>query len=283
MLVSKSFCAAPWHVFVMVCYASIFCQLAFWLDIVSFHVIICRSNVCFCIAPFRISDRKYSMYWIFMIGAFLRADSVTLNTPHTKGQSDKIIFRTEVLNSSPRTPRSAYFAYLSLLTHLIQIISLLEVCSVHDLCSDWHAPYTGSIAPYTGSIAPYTGSIAPYTGSIAPYTGSIAPYTGSIAPYTGSIAPYTGSIAPYTGSIAPYTGSIAPYTVSIAPYTGSIAPYTGSIAPYTGSIAPYTGSMLPTPWAGEIRWSLLHFGTFIHVFALCNIFMHGWVWHHIPL
>ncbi len=85
---------------------------------------------------------------------------------------------------------------------------------MHELCSDWHASYTVSIAPYTGSIAPYTGSIAPYTVSIAPYTGSIAPYTVSIAPYTGSIAPYTGSIAPYTGSIAPYTGSIAPYSLS---------------------------------------------------------------------
>ncbi len=152
-------------------------------------------------------------------------------------------------------PRSAYFACLSLLTHLIQIISLLEVRSVHELCSDWHAPYTVSIAPYTGSIAPYTGSIAPYTGSIAPYTGSIAPYTGSIAPYTGSIAPYT---------------------VSIAPYTGSIAPYTGSIAPYTGSIAPYSLSR-------EIRWSLLYFWTFIHGFALHDVFTHGRVWHHIPL
>ncbi len=159
-------------------------------------------------------------------------------------------------------PRSAYFACLSLLTHLIQIISLLEVRSVHELCSDWHAPYTGSIAPYTGSIAPYTVSIAPYTVSIAPYTGSIAPYTVSIAPYTVSIAPYTGSIAPYT--------------VSIAPYTGSIAPYTGSIAPYTGSIAPYSLSR-------EIRWSLLYFGTFIHGFALRNVFTHGRVWHHIPL
>ncbi len=39
-------------------------------------------------------------------------------------------------------PRSAYFACLSLLTHLIQIISLLEVCSMHELCSDWHAPYS---------------------------------------------------------------------------------------------------------------------------------------------
>ncbi len=49
----------------------------------------------------------------------------------------------------PPPPRSAYFACLSLLTHLIQIISLLEVRSMHELCSDWHAPYTGSIAPYS--------------------------------------------------------------------------------------------------------------------------------------
>ncbi len=46
-------------------------------------------------------------------------------------------------------PRSAYFACLSLLTHLIKIISLLEVRSMHELCSDWYAPYTGSIAPYS--------------------------------------------------------------------------------------------------------------------------------------
>ncbi len=35
-----------------------------------------------------------------------------------------------------------YFVCLSLLTHLIQIISSLEVRSVHELCSNWHAPYT---------------------------------------------------------------------------------------------------------------------------------------------
>ncbi len=154
-------------------------------------------------------------------------------------------------------PRSAYFACLSLLTHLIQIISLLEVRSVHELCSDWHASYTGSTAPYTGSIAPYTGSIAPYTGSIAPYTVSIAPYTVSIAPYTGSIAPYTGSIAPHTGSIAPRTVSIAPHTVSVAPHTVSVAPHTGSVAPHTGSFAPHTGSIAPhtgsiAPYTGSI-------------------------------
>ncbi len=46
--------------------------------------------------------------------------------------------------------------------------------------------------------------------------------------------------------------------------------------------APYTQCQwLPTPWAGEIRCSLLHFGTFIH--ALHNIFKHRLVWHHIPL
>ncbi len=46
--------------------------------------------------------------------------------------------KPEVLNSSLRAPppRSAYFACLSLLTHLIQIISLLEVRSMHELCSD---------------------------------------------------------------------------------------------------------------------------------------------------
>ncbi len=33
----------------------------------------------------------------------------------------------------PPPPRSAYFA---LLTHLIQIISLLEVRSMHELCTD---------------------------------------------------------------------------------------------------------------------------------------------------
>ncbi len=45
------------------------------------------------------------------------------------------------LRSVP-VPPSAYFACLSLLTHLIQIISSLGVRSVHELCYDWHAPYT---------------------------------------------------------------------------------------------------------------------------------------------
>ncbi len=38
MILSKSFCAAPWL------RLSCFWQIAYWLDMVSFHVIICRSN-----------------------------------------------------------------------------------------------------------------------------------------------------------------------------------------------------------------------------------------------
>ncbi len=54
-----------------------------------------------------------------------------------------------IYTSDSQFPRSAFLACLSLLTHLIQIISSLEVRSVHELCSDWHAPYTVSIAPYS--------------------------------------------------------------------------------------------------------------------------------------
>ncbi len=45
-------------------------------------------------------------------------------------------FSIPVLSPPPPPPRSAYFACLSLLTHLIQIIGLLEVRSMHELCSD---------------------------------------------------------------------------------------------------------------------------------------------------
>ncbi len=50
-----------------------------------------------------------------------------------------------VFNSSPCPPPYIFCMSLSLLTHLFQIISSLEVRSVHELCSDWHAPYTLSI------------------------------------------------------------------------------------------------------------------------------------------
>ncbi len=33
-------------------------------------------------------------------------------------------------------------------------------------------------------------------------------------------------------------------------------------------------SLLPTPWAGKIRWSLIHFGIFTHGFALRSVFTH---------
>ncbi len=39
-------------------------------------------------------------------------------------------------------------------------------------------------------------------------------------------------------------------------------------------------SLLPEQ---EIRWSLLHFGTFSNGFELRNVFTHGRVWHNIPL
>ncbi len=53
---SKSFCAAPW--LCLLCFRP--CQLAFWLDIVSFHILICRS-IAFSSSAFpphiRISDQ----------------------------------------------------------------------------------------------------------------------------------------------------------------------------------------------------------------------------------
>ncbi len=82
------------------------------------------------------------MSWSIVSNAALRSSKTSKN-------KKKLSCSSEVLNSSPRAPRSAYLACLSLLTHLIQIISLLEVPSMHELCSDWHAPYTGSIAPYS--------------------------------------------------------------------------------------------------------------------------------------
>ncbi len=46
---------------------------------------------------------------------------------------------------------------------------------------------------------------------------------------------------------------------------------------------PTQSSLIPYSLSREIRWSLLHFVTFINGFALCNVFTHGRVWHHIPL
>ncbi len=92
-----------------ICYASVFCQLAFSLDIVSFHVIICRS---YCprgsphTSGFLIVNIQHVEYLRFAIGVpptFIRADSVTLNTHHTTGKSDKIIFRpTKIIGTLPR-------------------------------------------------------------------------------------------------------------------------------------------------------------------------------------
>ncbi len=99
-----------------VCYAP-FCQLTFWLDIVSFHVIICRSNTCSSSGfppHIRISDRKYSTCSIGAPPMFFRADSVTLNTRHTTGKSDKIgtlhsiVGRGEIGSKSARLSCGVY-------------------------------------------------------------------------------------------------------------------------------------------------------------------------------
>ncbi len=108
MIVSKSFCAAAAPVF---CCASVFCQLTFGSDMVSFHVIICRSYACFSsgfphTAGFLIINIQHVEYLQFAIRApltFFRADSVTLNTPHTTEKSDKIIFiSTKIIGTLPR-------------------------------------------------------------------------------------------------------------------------------------------------------------------------------------
>ncbi len=59
-------------------------------------------------------------------------------------------FNPAVLNSSPRAP-PLYIFFMSLLVNTPdnQIISSLEVRSMNELCSDWHASYTVSIAPYS--------------------------------------------------------------------------------------------------------------------------------------
>ncbi len=63
---------------------------------------------------------------------------------------EHLVQRFSIPVLAPPPPLSAYLKiYLS--QHLIHIISLLEVRFVHELCSDWHAPYTEFIAPYSMS------------------------------------------------------------------------------------------------------------------------------------
>ncbi len=59
---------------------------------------------------------------------------------------------------------------------------------------------------------------------------------------------------------------------------------------WTIDMLPTQCSLLPSPWAGKIRWCLLHFRTFIHGFTLRSVFTHRQnllekreVWHNIPL
>ncbi len=73
-----------------------------------------------------------------------------------------------------------------------------------------------------------------------------------------------------------------PTQCPLLPTQGPLLPTQGPLLPTQGPLLP-TRSIAPYSLRREIRWSLLHFGTFIHGFALRNVFTHGRVWHHIPL
>ncbi len=80
---------------------------------VSFLVIICSSNACLSSVsppPPRTHTHTHTHTAGFQIEThpeFFRVDSVTLNTPHTSGKSDKMIFRsTEIIRTLPRIVRT---------------------------------------------------------------------------------------------------------------------------------------------------------------------------------
>ncbi len=91
---SKSFCAAK------------------WLCLLCFRPLSARSLIGYCF----VSRDNLKIMCAFVLGVppphirisdaprtFFRADSVTLNTPHTTGKSDKIIFRsTKIIGTLPR-------------------------------------------------------------------------------------------------------------------------------------------------------------------------------------
>ncbi len=70
-----------------------------------------------------------------------------------------ILCSAAVLNSSPSAPAHRCIFCMSLfVTHLIQIIYSLEMRSVHELCSDWHCPYSVhcSLLPEQGNPLKFT-------------------------------------------------------------------------------------------------------------------------------
>ncbi len=144
-------------------------------------------------------------------------------------------------------PRSAYFACLSLLTHLIQIISLLEVRSMHELCSDWHAPYTVSIAPYTGSIASlHRVHCLPTQGPLLPTQGPLLPTQGPLLPTQCPLLPTQGPLLPTQCPLLPTQGPLLPTQGPLLPTQGPLLPTQGPLLPTQCPLLPTQCPLLPT-------------------------------------
>ncbi len=96
-LLSKCFCASPW--LCLVCFRLLSARFLIGYCFVS------RDNLQIIHAFVLGVPPTHQDFW-FAIGVpptFFRADSVTLNTPHTTGRSDKIIFRTtKIIGTLPR-------------------------------------------------------------------------------------------------------------------------------------------------------------------------------------
>ncbi len=157
-------------------------------------------------------------------------------------------------------------------------------CSLHSVHCSLHrvhcSPHRVHCSPHRVHCSPHRVHCSPHRVHCSPHRVHCSlPTQGPLLP------PHTGSIAPHTGSIAPHTGSIAPslHRVHCSPHSVHCSPHSVHCSlPTQGPLLPTQGPLLPTQ-CPNFRWSLLYFGTFIHGFALRNVFTHGRVWHHISL
>ncbi len=151
-------------------------------------------------------------------------------------------------------PRSAYFACLSLLTHLIQIISSLEVCSMHELCSDWHAPYTVSIAPTQCPLLPTQCPLFPTQGPLLPTQCPLLPTQCPLLPTQCPLFPTQGPLLPTQCPLLPTQGPLLPTQCPLLPTQGPLLPTQGPLLLHrvhcslhrVGPLLPTQGPLLPT-------------------------------------